>query len=95
MSLLAGDAYEARVISHQMVYIDLLIDTDFTEEYTAALHIPGKKDTSRLNKKIARRTLKSSVENLMAGQGTLMNSVEDLMVFSPLRSDNLREDGFF
>ena len=34
----------ARVISHQMVYIDLLIDTDFTEEYTAALHIPGKKE---------------------------------------------------
>jgi uncharacterized 2Fe-2S/4Fe-4S cluster protein (DUF4445 family) len=34
----------ARDISHQMVYIDLLIDTDFTEEYTAALHIPGKKE---------------------------------------------------
>jgi uncharacterized 2Fe-2S/4Fe-4S cluster protein (DUF4445 family) len=30
--------------SRQMVYIDLLIDTDFIEEYTAALHIPGKKE---------------------------------------------------
>jgi uncharacterized 2Fe-2S/4Fe-4S cluster protein (DUF4445 family) len=31
-------------ISRQMVYIDLLIDADFIEEYTAALHIPGKKE---------------------------------------------------
>jgi uncharacterized 2Fe-2S/4Fe-4S cluster protein (DUF4445 family) len=30
--------------SRQMVYIDLLIDADFIEEYTAALHIPGKKE---------------------------------------------------
>jgi uncharacterized 2Fe-2S/4Fe-4S cluster protein (DUF4445 family) len=39
---------EIRVTAHdasrQMVYIDLLIDTDFIEEYTAALHIPGKKE---------------------------------------------------
>jgi len=31
-------------VSRQMVYIDLLIDADFIEEYTAALHIPGKKE---------------------------------------------------
>ena len=30
--------------SRQMVYIDLLIDADFIEEYAAALHIPGKKE---------------------------------------------------
>jgi uncharacterized 2Fe-2S/4Fe-4S cluster protein (DUF4445 family) len=35
---------KAHDISRQMVYIDLLIDTDFIEEYTAALHIPGKKE---------------------------------------------------
>ena len=35
---------KAHEISRQMVYIDLLIDTDFIEEYTAALHIPGKKE---------------------------------------------------
>jgi uncharacterized 2Fe-2S/4Fe-4S cluster protein (DUF4445 family) len=34
----------AHEISRQMVYIDLLVDTDFIEEYTAALHIPGKKE---------------------------------------------------
>jgi uncharacterized 2Fe-2S/4Fe-4S cluster protein (DUF4445 family) len=28
--------------SRQMVYIDLLTDADFIEEYSAALHIPGK-----------------------------------------------------
>ena len=35
---------KAHEISRQMVYIDLLIDTDFIDEYTAALHIPGKKE---------------------------------------------------
>jgi uncharacterized 2Fe-2S/4Fe-4S cluster protein (DUF4445 family) len=30
--------------SRHMVYIDLLIDADFIEEYSAALHIPGKKE---------------------------------------------------
>jgi len=35
---------KAHDTSRQMVYIDLLIDTDFIEEYTAALHIPGKKE---------------------------------------------------
>ena len=35
---------KAHDISRQMVYIDLLIDADFIEEYTAALHIPGKKE---------------------------------------------------
>jgi uncharacterized 2Fe-2S/4Fe-4S cluster protein (DUF4445 family) len=34
----------ARDISRRMVYIDLLIDTDFTGEYTAALRIPGKSE---------------------------------------------------
>jgi uncharacterized 2Fe-2S/4Fe-4S cluster protein (DUF4445 family) len=33
---------KAHDTSRQMVYIDLLIDVDFIEEYTAALHIPGK-----------------------------------------------------
>lgn len=33
---------KAQDTSRQMVYIDLLIDADFIEEYTAALHIPGK-----------------------------------------------------
>jgi uncharacterized 2Fe-2S/4Fe-4S cluster protein (DUF4445 family) len=35
---------KAQDTSRQMVYIDLLIDADFIEEYTAALHIPGKKE---------------------------------------------------
>jgi uncharacterized 2Fe-2S/4Fe-4S cluster protein (DUF4445 family) len=35
---------KAREIGRHMVYIDLLIDADFIEEYTAALHIPGKKE---------------------------------------------------
>ena len=35
---------KAHEISRQMVYIDLLVDADFIEEYTAALHIPGKKE---------------------------------------------------
>jgi uncharacterized 2Fe-2S/4Fe-4S cluster protein (DUF4445 family) len=30
--------------SRKMVYIDLLTDVDFIEEYTAALYIPGKKE---------------------------------------------------
>ncbi len=35
---------KAQEICRQMVYIDLLIDADFIEEYTTALHIPGKPD---------------------------------------------------
>ncbi len=35
---------KAQDISRQMVYIDLLIDADFIEEYSAALHIPGKNE---------------------------------------------------
>jgi len=31
-------------IAARMVYIDLLIDADFIEEYSAALYIPGKKE---------------------------------------------------
>lgn len=33
---------EAEVVAHKMVYIDLLVDVDFIEEYSAALYIPGK-----------------------------------------------------
>jgi uncharacterized 2Fe-2S/4Fe-4S cluster protein (DUF4445 family) len=35
---------EAETIADRMVYIDLLVDVDFIEEYTAALYIPGKKE---------------------------------------------------
>jgi len=35
---------EAETIAERMVYLDLLIDADFIEEYTAALYIPGKKE---------------------------------------------------
>jgi uncharacterized 2Fe-2S/4Fe-4S cluster protein (DUF4445 family) len=35
---------EAQAVAERMVYIDLLIDADFIEEYTAALYIPGKKE---------------------------------------------------
>lgn len=35
---------EAETIAERMVYIDLLVDVDFIEEYTAALYIPGKKE---------------------------------------------------
>jgi len=34
---------EAARIAGMMVYVDLLVDVDFIEEYTAALFIPGKK----------------------------------------------------
>ncbi len=35
---------EAQKIAGTMVYIDLLVDIDFIEEYTAALFIPGKEE---------------------------------------------------
>jgi uncharacterized 2Fe-2S/4Fe-4S cluster protein (DUF4445 family) len=35
---------ELQKIARMMVYIDLLVDADFIEEYTAALYIPGKKE---------------------------------------------------
>jgi uncharacterized 2Fe-2S/4Fe-4S cluster protein (DUF4445 family) len=35
---------EAQRIADTMVYIDLLVDSDFVEEYTAALFIPGRSD---------------------------------------------------
>ena len=35
---------DALKIAKKMVYIDLLVDADFFEEYTAALYIPGKPD---------------------------------------------------
>ena len=34
----------AEKVASKMVYIDLLVDTDFMEEYSAALYIPGKKE---------------------------------------------------
>jgi uncharacterized 2Fe-2S/4Fe-4S cluster protein (DUF4445 family) len=34
----------AEQIAHRMVYIDLLVDIDFIEEYSSALYIPGKKE---------------------------------------------------
>jgi Uncharacterized metal-binding protein len=34
----------AEEIAGKMVYIDLLTDMDFPEEYTAALYIPGKQE---------------------------------------------------
>ncbi|MDD1675092.1 MAG: ASKHA domain-containing protein [Methanomicrobiales archaeon] len=34
----------AEEVARKMVYIDLLTDLDFIEEYTAALYIPGKKE---------------------------------------------------
>jgi uncharacterized 2Fe-2S/4Fe-4S cluster protein (DUF4445 family) len=34
----------AETVAKKMVYIDLLVDTDFIEEYSAALYIPGKKE---------------------------------------------------
>jgi uncharacterized 2Fe-2S/4Fe-4S cluster protein (DUF4445 family) len=35
---------QAQEVADKMVYIDLLVDTDFIEEYSAALYIPGKPD---------------------------------------------------
>ncbi|MGB7993537.1 ASKHA domain-containing protein [Methanoregula sp.] len=35
---------DAEALARHMVYIDLMIDTAFAEEYAAALYIPGRKD---------------------------------------------------
>jgi uncharacterized 2Fe-2S/4Fe-4S cluster protein (DUF4445 family) len=35
---------ELQQVAQKMVYIDLLVDADFIEEYSAALYIPGKKE---------------------------------------------------
>jgi len=35
---------EAELVAKKMVYIDLLTDSDFIEEYCAAIYIPGKKE---------------------------------------------------
>jgi uncharacterized 2Fe-2S/4Fe-4S cluster protein (DUF4445 family) len=35
---------EAESVAGKMVYIDLLVDSDFAEEYSAATYIPGKKE---------------------------------------------------
>jgi uncharacterized 2Fe-2S/4Fe-4S cluster protein (DUF4445 family) len=42
--LSTGKRAELLAVAKMMVYIDLLIDADFIEEYTAALYIPGKKE---------------------------------------------------
>jgi uncharacterized 2Fe-2S/4Fe-4S cluster protein (DUF4445 family) len=34
--------HDAEAVAQKMVYIDLLVDADFIEEYSAALYIPGK-----------------------------------------------------
>jgi uncharacterized 2Fe-2S/4Fe-4S cluster protein (DUF4445 family) len=34
---------QAKEIAEKMVYIDLLIDMEFMEEYSSALYIPGNK----------------------------------------------------
>ncbi len=36
--------HEAESVARKMVYIDLLTDSDFIEEYSAAIYIPGKKE---------------------------------------------------
>ncbi len=44
-ALLSDEARHAAFqIAKQMAYIDLLVEADFIEEYTAALYIPGKKE---------------------------------------------------
>ncbi|UCH70749.1 MAG: DUF4445 domain-containing protein, partial [Candidatus Bathyarchaeota archaeon] len=35
---------KARAIAENMVYIDLLVDVEFTERYSEAIYIPGKKE---------------------------------------------------
>jgi len=36
--------HEAESVARKMAYIDLLTDSDFIEEYSAAIYIPGKKE---------------------------------------------------
>ncbi len=44
-TLLAVENREkARAIAENMVYIDLLVDVEFTERYSEAIYIPGKKE---------------------------------------------------
>jgi uncharacterized 2Fe-2S/4Fe-4S cluster protein (DUF4445 family) len=35
---------EAREIAEKMVYIDLLVDLEFIDEYSKALYVPGAKE---------------------------------------------------
>jgi len=35
---------EANEIAEKMVYVDLLVDSEFIEEYSKALYIPGAKE---------------------------------------------------
>jgi uncharacterized 2Fe-2S/4Fe-4S cluster protein (DUF4445 family) len=35
---------EAREIADRTVYVDLLVDTEFMEEYSRALYLPGAKE---------------------------------------------------
>ena len=45
LTLLSGRMRErAREIAEMMVYVDLLLDTEFFREYEAALYIPGKRE---------------------------------------------------
>ena len=44
-ALMSMDARrEAKEIAKKMVYVDLLVDVDFTEEYSKALYLPGAKE---------------------------------------------------
>jgi uncharacterized 2Fe-2S/4Fe-4S cluster protein (DUF4445 family) len=43
---------EAQEIAQKMVYIDLLVDIDFIEEYSAALYIPGRPELFPLSKRV-------------------------------------------
>jgi uncharacterized 2Fe-2S/4Fe-4S cluster protein (DUF4445 family) len=36
--------HDAEKVARKMVYIDLLVDADFIEEYSSALHIPGRQE---------------------------------------------------
>jgi uncharacterized 2Fe-2S/4Fe-4S cluster protein (DUF4445 family) len=45
MALLSDtERQAAETITKKMAYIDLLVDSDFIEEYSAAIYIPGKKE---------------------------------------------------
>lgn len=43
---------EAQEIAQKMVYIDLLVDIDFIEEYSAALYIPGRPELFPPSKRV-------------------------------------------
>jgi len=39
-----GRREEAEMVAGKMMYIDLIVDTDFIETYSQAVYIPGKKE---------------------------------------------------